>query len=208
MCNIGNGSKPTVYVVDMDHTFLNLTNLMSMKLDIPVKSFGNPIMEVEGVDYQKILNAWNGHDSVYRVIIDAMSYFSYNEFRSYRMPCYFNENVFNLLENELVVFVSSSFTKQGTELKSEIVSLYRDMFNSRNGSLVPSELITFADKVYEEHSYKNVLSRLHLLGYDVVCVDDNLTRLGWADELGCDTLLVPQVWNESDNKYKKVGTLI
>lgn len=194
----------TVYVVDMDHTLLNLIPLMSLKLGIPTEKFTSPTMQIEGVNYQKILNAWNGVDSVYRDIIKVIQSSTYYEFRNYRMPQFFNESVFRLLENELVVFVSSSYTLQGTHLKSKIVELYRERFNSYTEKYVPTDLVTFADKFYEEHSYKNILARLQLLGYTVICVDDNLTRLEWADESGCDALLVPQVWNEVGTKFRKV----
>lgn len=198
-------NEKRVFVVDIDHTLLNLTSLMSFKVGVSPDKFISPIMEVDGVDYQKILNAWNCVDSVYQDIIKAVQSYTFYEFRNYRMPLYFNEDVFNLLENNLVVFVSSSFTRNGTFLKSDIVDLYRKRFNSYTEDYVPTDLITFADRNYEEHSYKNVLQRLHLLGYQVVCVDDNPTRLEWANELNCQTLLVPQVWNKGETRFQRLG---
>lgn len=198
-------NEKRVFVVDIDHTLLNLVSLMSFKVGVSPDKFISPIMEVEGVDYQKILNAWNGVDSVYQDIVKAVQSYTFYEFRNYRMPLYFNKDVFNLLENNLVVFVSSSFTHRGTLLKSDIVNLYRERFNSYTEDYVPTDLLTFADRDYEEHSYKNTLQRLRLLGYHVVCVDDNPTRLEWANELNCQTLLVPQVWNRGEARFQRLG---
>lgn len=40
-----------VFVVDVDHTLLNLTNLMSYKVGVPRESFKTPTMQVDSVDY-------------------------------------------------------------------------------------------------------------------------------------------------------------
>ncbi|MDQ8759077.1 hypothetical protein [Streptococcus ruminantium] len=46
-----------------------------------------------------------------------------------------------------------------------------------------------------------------MIGYQVVCVDDNPTRLEWANELDCQTLLVPQVWNKKETRFQRLGVL-
>lgn len=121
------------------------------------------------------------------------------------MPAFFMESVFNLIENELVVFVSSSYTERGTRLKSDVVDLYRSKFNSYSEAHVPTDLITFADARFEEHSYKNLLARLKLMRYNVICVDDNPMRLNWGSQMGCDSLLVPQLWNKNCVGFKRLG---
>lgn len=80
-----------VFVVDVDHTLLNLTNLMSYKVGVPREGFKTPTMQVDGVDYQKILNAWNGVDSVYFDIIQKARSCTIYDFKARFMPAFFME---------------------------------------------------------------------------------------------------------------------
>lgn len=197
----------TVFLVDMDHTLLNLVSLVAHKLSMSKDSFISPSMKIEGVNYYKILNVWIGQDSVYKDVISLLEQCkNIDTFEKYYLSNIFNEDVYKLLKNKLVVFVSSSYTKDGTVLKSKIIELYRKLFNGLEELFVPKELVTFADKNFEEHSYKNVISRLQLLGYQVICVDDNPMRLEWGSDLDCDTLLVSQIWNISELRYSRLGT--